>query len=159
MKKYFFLLLFSLLVLLSACTQQGEAEPVNDSGVINDGKVLGYAYTITLEQGEFTWKIGNKKNTTTIIEGAENEQNLANFKKAVDDSYVELVDFIITIAYLLIVAVTTLILYKKKSNMLKGGGVIIALITIFSLCHAVVTAVDISHAFQEAEYFYLLLTN
>lgn len=158
MKKYFLLLLFSVTLLLSACTQ-GEEETGDYSGIISDGKAMGYEYTITKEQNTFSWKIGYKGNTSIIKESTENGKDLENFMIAVGDSQSELIELIITLSYFLSVVLTTLFFYKRNRNMLKGGGIIIAVLVGFAIYNAVTTSFDLSSSLQDAKYYYLILTN
>ncbi|MBM7553940.1 hypothetical protein [Thalassobacillus pellis] len=157
MSKCFLLLLFSF-TLLAACTQ-GEEEAGDYSGIISDGKAMGYEYTITKEQSTISWKIGYKRNTTIIKENTENEKDLEKFMIAVGDSQSELVELMITLSYFFIVALTTLFLYKKNRNMLRGSGVIITVFVGFAIYNAVTTSFDLSSSLHDAKYYYLILTN
>lgn len=162
MKKWSLLILLSITLLLSSCTQ-GEEETGDYSGIISDGKSMGYEYTLTKEQSTFFWKIGYKGNTSKIKENAENENNLENFMIAVGDCQSELVELIITLSYFLIVVLTTLFLYKKNrkilNEMIKSGGVIIALTVVFAIYNAFATSFDLSNSLLDAKYYYLILTN
>ena len=59
------LVLFCFTLILSACTQS-EEDTQEYSGIIADGKAMGYEYIITKEKNTFSWKVGYKGDITTI---------------------------------------------------------------------------------------------
>ncbi|MFD2627399.1 hypothetical protein [Oceanobacillus kapialis] len=158
MRKFYLLLFLSFILCLSGCTQ-GEEEPGDYSGIVNDGKAIGYQYTLTLDKGNFSWEIGYKGNTSIYKESAENEKDLENFKHAVDDSQSALTTLMITGTFLLIVVLLTFFIYKKNKNMLKGAHAIIVVVVGFAIYHSLTASVELSRSLQDAEYYYLLLRN
>ncbi|WP_066073187.1 hypothetical protein [Neobacillus soli] len=157
MKKCILLMLFCFTLLLSACSQ-GEEDTQEYSGIIGDGKTLGYEYTVTKEQNKFSWKVGYKGDISIIEERAANEDDLVNYMNAVNDSKLVLVKLILSVSYFLIVIITMLILYKKNSKMLKDGGVIITILAGIAIYIAVKASFDLSSSLQDAKYYYLKLT-
>ena len=107
MKKCIFLILFCFTSIISACSQ-GEEDTREYSGIIGDGKTLGYEYTVTKEQNKFSWKVGYKGDISIIAESAVNEDDLENYMNAVNDSKLVLAKLIISVSYVLIVIITTL---------------------------------------------------
>lgn len=88
------LLCFTLI--LSACTKLEEDTP-EYSGIIVDGKGMGYEYTVTKEENSFSWKVGYKGDITTIEESIDNKDELQNYMMAVSDSKLILSKLIISL--------------------------------------------------------------
>lgn len=150
-------MLFCFTLILSACSQS-EEDTQEYSGIIGDGKTLGYEYTVTKEQNKFSWKVGYKEDISNIEERAANEDDLVNYMNAVNDSKLVLVKLILSVSYFLIVIITTLILYKKNRKMLKDGGVIITILAGIAIYIAFKASFDLSSSLQDAKYYYLILT-
>ena len=151
-------MLFCFTLILSACSQ-GEEDTREYSGIIGEGKTLGYEYTVTKEQNKFSWKVGYKGDISIIEESAANEDDLENYMNAVNDSKLVLAKLIISVSYLLIVIITTLIVYKKNRKMLKDSGVIITILTGIAIYIAFKASFDLTSLLQDAKYYYLILTN
>jgi hypothetical protein len=158
LKKYILLITFCFTLILSAFSQS-EKDTKEYSGIIGDGKSLGYEYAITKEQNIFLWKVGYKEDRTIIEENAANEVNLVNYMNAVNDSKLVLVKLILSVSYFLIVLITSLILYKKKRKILKESGVILSLFAGIAIYIAFKASIDLSRTFQDAKYYYLILTS
>jgi hypothetical protein len=156
MKKWILLLAFCFTLILSAFSQ-GELDTQEYSGVIGDGKSLGYEYIVTKEQNIFSWKVGYKGEITNIEENAANEDNLVNYMNAVNDSKLVLVKLILSLSYFLIVMITMLILYKKNRKLFKNSGVIISTFAGIALYIAFNASIDLSRTLQNAKYYYLTL--
>jgi hypothetical protein len=90
LKKSILLITFCFTLILSAFSQS-EKDTQEYSGIIGDGKSLGYEYTVTKKQNKFSWKVGYKGDITIIEENAANEDNLVNYMYAVNDSKLVLV--------------------------------------------------------------------
>ncbi|WP_318616233.1 hypothetical protein [Sporosarcina sp. YIM B06819] len=157
MKKCILLMLFSFTLILSACSQS-EEDTQEYSGIIGDGKTLGYEYTVTKEQNKFSWEVGYKGDISIIEQRAANEDDLVNYMNAVNDSKLVLVKLILSVSYFLLVIITTLILYKKNRKMLKDGGVTITILAGIALYIAFKASFDLSSSLQDAKYYYLILT-
>lgn len=71
-KKYILILLFCITLILSACTQS-EEDTQEYSGIISDGNVMGYEYTVTIEDNLFSWKVGYRGDITTIEKSTDNK--------------------------------------------------------------------------------------
>lgn len=151
-------MLFCFTLILSACSQ-GEEDTREYSGIIGEGKTLGYEYTVTKEQNKFSWKVGHKGDRSIIEESAANDDDLENYMNAVNDSKLVLAKLIISVSYLLIVIITTLIVYKKNRKMLKDSGVIITILTGIAIYIAFKASFDLTSLLQDAKYYYLILTN
>ena len=158
MKKNILLMLFCFSLILSACSQV-EEDTQEYSGIINDGKIFDYEYSVTKEQNKFTWKVGYKGNPSIIEENATNQDDLVNYKNAVNGSELEFAKLIIAVAYILFVLIITLILYKKNRKMLKDGSIIAAALTGIAVYIAFKAAFDLSSLLQDTKYYYLILTN
>lgn len=158
MKKYIQLVILTfVLLLLSACSQ-GEEDTEDYSGIIGDGRALGYEYTVTKEQTTFSWEVGYKGATTVIEENAKNKSDLEKFMIAINDSKSKFVTLILSVSYLLIVVITTLVLYKKKSEMIKDGGLIILIAAAgIAIYIAINASLDLSSLLREANYYYWTL--
>ena len=157
-KKYILIVLFCFTLILSACTQS-EEDTQEYSGIIGDGKAMGYEYTVTKEENSFSWKVGYKGDITTIEESIDNKDELQNFMIAVSDSKVILSKLIISLSYFLIVAVISFFLYKKNRKILKDGAIVVVLASIIALYIAIDASFDLSIALQDAKLHYLRLTN
>lgn len=158
-KKYIPIVFFCFIFILTACTQS-EEDTQDYSGIIGDGKAMGYEYTITKEKNTFSWKVGYNGDITTIEESIENEDELQNFMMAVNDSKVVFSKLIISLSYFLIVAVISFFLYMKNRKILKNGGAIVVVLAgIIALYITVDATFDLSIALQEAKLHYLRLTN
>ncbi|WP_421378179.1 geobacillin-26 family protein [Bacillus salacetis] len=156
MKKMFLIGLLCILVLLTACAQ-AEEDTEDFSGVINEGKSMGYEYTVTKDQDTYTWEVGLKGTTTVILETPGNEEDLEHFRKAVSDSESELVDLIISLCYLFIIAVITLFLFKKNRKVLKDSGPIIAVFAGIAIYIAFGAFEDLFRSIQDAQYYYSII--
>ena len=157
MKKCILLMLFCFILILSACFQ-GEEDTQEYSGIIGDGKTLGYEYTVTKKQNKFSWKVGYKGDISIIEESAANEDDLVNYMNAVNDSKLVLAYLILSVSYLLLIIITTLIFYKKNRKILKDGGVIITVFAGIAIYIAFKASFDLSGFLQDAKYYYLILT-
>ena len=157
-KKYILILLFCITLILSACTQ-GEEDTQEYSGIISDGKAMGYEYTVTKEESSFFWKVGYKGDITTIEESTDNEDELQNFMMTVSDSNSILSTLIISLSYFLIIAVISFFLYKKNRKILKDGAIVVGLASIIALYIAIDASVDLSIALQDVKLHYIRLTN
>ncbi|EKN69349.1 hypothetical protein BABA_10816 [Neobacillus bataviensis LMG 21833] len=151
-------MLFCFPFFLSACSQ-GKEDTQEYSGIIGDGKTLGYKYTVTKEQNKFYWKVGYKGDISIIEERSANEDDLVNYMNAVNDSKLVLAKLILSISYFLIVIMTTLILYKKNRKMLKDGVVTITILAGIAIYIAFKASFDLSSLLQDAKSYYLILTN
>ncbi|MEH7224474.1 hypothetical protein V7112_11765 [Bacillus sp. JJ1566] len=158
MKNCFLLILFCLSLLLSACSQ-GEKDTIEYSGIISDGKAMGYEYNVTKEQSTFSWKIGYNGDTSIIKQSPDNETDLESFMIAIGDSQSELAKLLISLSYFIIVVNLTLFLYKKNRNLLKSSGLIIAVLAGFAVYIAISTSFDLNSSLKDARYYYLILTN
>ena len=127
--------------------------------VIGEEKAGGYQYTVIKEQNTFTWKIGDRDNTSTFVENKDNNEELESFRIAVEDINMEIYKIIISASYFLIVVVTTLFFYKKNKEIPKGSGAIIAIFAGIALYYTIVNPINLNSAFQDAKSYYLMLTN
>ncbi|MNC20493.1 hypothetical protein D3C75_684460 [compost metagenome] len=150
------LLCFTLI--LSACTQS-EEDTQEYSGVIVDGKGMGYEYSVTKEGNSFSWRVGHKGDITTIKESIDNKDELQNYMMAVSDSKRIFSKLIISSSYFIIVAVSCFFLYKKNRKILKDVAVVFLLASIIALYIAIEASFDLSFALQDIKMHYLRLTN
>lgn len=158
MKRIILLTLLCLTLALSACSQS-EEDTENYSGMIGHGKALGYAYTVTKENNNFSWEIGKKEDFFNINENAANQEDLINYMNAVNDSKIALSKLIVSVTYFLIVLIPTFILYKKNRRLLSGGSVIIYLLMGVAIFIAFKSVVDLNSSLQVAKLQHLVLTN
>lgn len=156
MKKSMLLLLFCLTFTLSACGQT-EEDTEEYTGVIREGNIFSYEYTITMEQSKMTWMVGYKGDTVIIEESPTNQDDLVNYMNAINDSKLEFVKLIIALAYIVFISILTLILYKKNRKMLKDGSLITAALTGIAVYIAFKAAFDLSGFLRGVKYFYLIL--
>ncbi|MEK4521299.1 hypothetical protein NSQ95_13030 [Psychrobacillus sp. FSL W7-1457] len=157
MKKWLLLMLFCVTLGLSACSQ-GEEDTLKYLGVISEGKVLGYEYTVIKEQNNYLWKIGYKEDITIIEESTYNKEDLLKFRNAVIDSKLVLSKLIISVSYLLIVTITTFLLYKKNRKMLKDASAVITIFVGIAVYIAFKASFDLNSLLHDIKYFYLILT-
>ena len=157
MKKWLFLMLFCITLILPACSQS-EEDKQEYLGVISEGKVLGYEYTVIKEKNSNLWKVRYKEDITIIEESTANKEDLLKFRNAVIDSKLVLVKLITSVSYLLIVTITTLILYKKNRKMLKDGSAMITIFVGIAVYIAFKASFDLSSLLHDTKYFYLTLT-
>lgn len=158
MKKCILLMILCFTIILTACSQ-GKEDLQEYSGIIADGKTLGYEYSVTKEQNKIYWKIGYKEDVSTFEESAINEDDLVNYMHAVGDSKLALVKLIVSISYFFIVVITSLVIYKKNRKMLKDSGVIITILASIAIYIAFKASFDLSRLLQDAKYYYLMLAN
>ena len=158
MKKCILLMLFCFTLVLSACSQSKE-DTRDYSGIIGDGKTLGYEYTVTKEQNNFSWNVGYKGDISIVEEDTTNSDDLVNYMNAVNDSKMVLVKLIVSVSYLFIVIIITLILYKKNRKTLKDVGLIITILAGIAIYIAFKASFDLSSSLQNAKYYYLIITN
>ena len=125
--------------------------------VISEEKAGGYQYTVIKEKNTFTWIIGCQDTIFTMEENNDNTEGLKRFRIAVEDINSKIFKLIISASYFLIVVITTLILYKNNKKMFKDGGTIIVTLAVIALYNMFVTSIDLNTAFQDANYYYLLL--
>lgn len=157
MKKCILLMLFSFILISSACSHS-EEDTRGFSGVIGEGKNFGYAYIEIKEQNKNSWKVSYKGDISIIEERAANKDDLVNYRNAVNDSELVLAKLLTSVAYFLIVSITSLILYKKNRKMLKKAGVIITILAGIAVHIAFNASVELSRLLQDAKYCYLILT-
>ena len=149
-------MLFSFILILSACTQLDEEQGY--SGIIVDDKVMGYEYTVIQDEKSFSWKVGYKGNITTIEESIFNKDDLENFMMAVSDSKIILTKLIIWLSYFFIVVVIAFILYKKNRKTLKDSAIVVVLASMIALYIAIDASYDLSIELQDIKFHYLRLT-
>ncbi len=127
--------------------------------VIGEEKAGGYQYTVVKEQNTFTWEIGFQDNLYTIEENKDNTKELEHFRIAVEDINMYIFKIIISASYFLIVLLISLILYKKNKLLLKSSGAIIVIFSGIALYYTTVNFIELNTAFQNAKYFYSMLTH
>jgi len=158
LRRTILLMICCLILIVSACS--GSEEDTQEySGIINEGKVMGYEYTVTKEQNVISWNIGYKGETSIFEESTANEDYLQNFMTNINSGEMTLVTLIISLSYFFIVILTALILFKKNRKILKESGVIIFVLAGIALYFAFEAYFDLSISLKEAKYYYLLLTN
>lgn len=127
--------------------------------VIGEEKAGGYQYTVIKEQNTSTWKIGHQDNISTVVENQDNSEELERFRIAVEDIDMEVFKIIISASYFLIVVITTLIFYKKTKQLPKSSGAIITILAGIALYYTIVNSINLNTAFQDAKFYYSMLTN
>jgi hypothetical protein len=127
--------------------------------IIGEEKAGGYQYTVIKEQNTFTWKIGDRDNISTVVENKDNNEELESFRIAVEEINMERYKIIISTSYFIIVVVTTLFIYKKNKQIPKGSGAIISIFAGIALYYTIVNSINLNTAFQDAKFYYLMLTN
>lgn len=126
--------------------------------VIGEETAGGYHYTVYKADNKYTWKIGHQDNLSTINENKDNIEALERFRTAVEDINLKIVEISISATYFLIVGISSLIAYKKNKPMPKSTGAIIALLAGIALYYTFINSIDLHRAFQDANYYYLILT-
>lgn len=152
------LLLVSLVIILSACTKN-EEEKQDYSGIIGERNVLGYGYIVTKEQNTYTWEIIYKEDRFIINEGNQNKDTLESFRMAVNESESTLVTLTISLVYFLILAITTLIIFKKNKKILKQASPALALLALISIYISSDAFFELTTAYKDVKYYYILLNN
>ncbi|MRX73683.1 hypothetical protein GJU40_16190 [Bacillus lacus] len=144
-------------LLLSACTYS-EEDIQEYSGIIGDGKTMGYEYIVTKEENRLSWKVGYKGDMTTIEEKSDNKDELQYFMMAVNNSKLILSKLIISLSYFLIVAFISFFLYKKNRKIFIDGAIVIVFTSFIAIYIAIDASVDLSIALQDLKLHYLRLT-
>jgi len=157
-KKYISVIIMCFILLLSACVQS-EEDTEEYFGIIGEGKSLGFEYTVFKEKDSFSWRIGYKRDRTTIIESNNNIDDLHLFMNAVGDSKINLATLIISLCYFLFVLAISFFLYKKYRKTLKESTFIIIVSSVIALFIAVDASFDLHIALQDAKLFYTRLTS
>lgn len=137
MKKQILPMFFFLILVVSACSNGVKDSSRELSGVISEGAVLGYTYSVTKTKNTYSWEIGYKDKNSIIVENDENANVLDHYMTAVNDAHLEWIELILSASYFFIIIATILILYKKKRIMLKGYGFLIAMMGAIALYIAV----------------------
>ncbi|MFD1019603.1 hypothetical protein [Thalassobacillus hwangdonensis] len=151
---------FLLITLLLAACGQSEEDPNDYSGVISDGEVIGYTYVVTKEQGAFVWEIGYKGNSTIVDESKENEDVLEDYRTAVNEGQGALTTLMISGVYFLVAASLLIFLYKKNRKLLKNGGFIAGILAcVIALTIVIDASIDLRSAVDNAEFYYLKITD
>ncbi len=158
MNKWTLVALLFVTFLLSACSQN-EEDLQNYSGVIGEGKAVGYEYSVIKEENRFIWEIGYKGDMSIIREDVNNENYLERFRLSVNESQMALAKLMISVSYLLFVLIAAFIFYKKYRRMLHGIGLVILVFAGIAVYHVFVSSVDLSSSLHDAKFYYLLLTN
>lgn len=127
--------------------------------VIGEEKAGGYQYTVIKEQNTFTWKIGYQYNLYTIEENKDNTKELELYRIAVEDINMYIFKLIISASYIFIVLLLSFILYKKNKQLLKSSGAIIVIFSGIALYFTTINFIELNTAFQDAKYYYSILTN
>lgn len=126
--------------------------------VIGKEKAGSYQYTVIKEENNFTWKIGHRDKVTTIQENKDNTEDLEHFRTAVMDINRKIFEIILSASYFLIVVLIALIFYKKNKQILKRDGAIIAILAGIALYITFTTSIELNAAFQDAKFYYSVLT-
>ncbi len=127
--------------------------------VIDEGKARGYHYTVIKEQNEFTWEVGYHNEIAIITENKDNNEVLQHFRKAVNDINTKIFQIIVSISYILLVVTITIFFYKRNKQLNKGSGAIIIVFAGIGIIYAIVNFIYLNTAFQDAEYYYSILTS
>ena len=127
--------------------------------VIDEGKARGYHYTVIKEQNEFTWEVGYHDEITIITENENNNEVLQHFRKAVNEINTKIFQIIVSISYILLVVTITIFFYKRNKQLNKGSGAIIVIFAGVGLIYAIVNFIYLNTAFQNAEFYYTILTS
>jgi hypothetical protein len=152
-----FLVMFSMFIILFIVVV-----PIvfaNSPFVIGEKKAGGYQYTVIKEQNTFIWKIGHQDNVSSVVENQDNNEELEHFRIAVEDINMGIFKIIISTSYFLIVVITMLIFYKKNKQIPKSNSAIIAIFAGIALYYTIVHSINLNTAFQDAEFYYSILTS
>jgi hypothetical protein len=127
--------------------------------VIGERSAWGYEYVVTKENENFTWKIGYKGNTSTVIENKENELYLFEFRNAVRN--LDRSGFTVQLAalYVVLIGVIAFITYKKHKKLWKESWRMFAIFVIIGLYFTITTYLDVDMALNDARVSYEMLTN
>lgn len=155
--RYITIVLFSFILILSACTQLEEEQGY--SGIIVDDKVMGYGFNVSQYDNSISWKVSYKGSVTTIEESIDNKDELEDYMLAVSESKIIHSKLIISLLYFLIVVVIAFLLFKKNRKTLKDSTIVVVLASMIALFIAVDAAYDLSIALQDIKLHYLRLTN
>ncbi|MHA6260042.1 hypothetical protein ACXYMX_09005 [Sporosarcina sp. CAU 1771] len=158
MKKAILFTLFCFCFLLAACSQSEEDTQVY-TGIIGEGKAMGYAYSVSKEESSFSWKVAHKSEIAFITENAANEDDLNSFRNSVEDSKEAFAKLLIWGTYLVIIGLGTYFIYKKKRIKLNNYGIILAVFAGIALYLVVGAFFDLTSSLQLTKSFYLTLVN
>lgn len=150
------LMLFSMIIIFFAFLVSNvyASSPL----VIDKEKAGGYQYTMIKEQTNFTWKIGYRDNLVTLQENKDNTENLEHFRTAVMDISRNIFEMILYASYFLIVVLIALIFYKKNKQIFKRGRAIFVIFAGIALYAAFTTSIELNTTFQDAKFYYSVLT-
>ncbi len=156
-KPVLIVLFFSLL--LSACTQE-EKESGDFSGIVNEGKVMGYEYKVEKEGDAFFWKVGYKGERTSYKVSNDNKVELEKFMNAVNDGELFFGELVIWTSYFVLVVLLSFYFYWKNKKWLKVGGplIVVVMTGVIGLFLAFDALMDLSHALKDAKFYYSKLT-
>ncbi len=128
------------------------------SFIIGEAKAGGYQYTVKKDQNTITWKIGHQDNLSIIKETIDNREELYRFQMAVGNIKSLIIEISISGTYFVIVVITTLIFYLKKRQIPKSALAIILMLAGIALYITFVSSIELNTAFQDAKFYYLILT-
>ncbi|ALC91332.1 hypothetical protein AM500_17155 [Bacillus sp. FJAT-18017] len=146
-------------LLLSACTQE-EKESGDFSGIVNEGSVMNYEYTIEKEGDAFFWKVGYKGERTSFEESSDNKGELDKFMKAVNDGELFFGELVIWTSYFTLVVLLSFYFYWKNKKWLKESGplIVVVMLGVIGFFLAFDALMDLSHALKDAKFYYSRLT-
>lgn len=130
----------------------------SNSKVISEEQAGVFHYTITAENRNLTWKIGDKKSHSVIEENKDNVRNLESFRTAVDDIDSQRIELIIYVAYLIIIIVAVGIVYKKNNVNKKSILAIGILFANYAIYKSFVAVIYLEDALDDAKLYYAVLT-
>ncbi len=148
--------LFAMLVIFTVVIPIASAE---SPFVIDEGKARGYHYTVIKEQNEFTWEVGYHDEITIITESKDNNEVLQHFRKAVNDINTKILQIIVSISYIFLVVAITIFFYKRNKQLNKGSGAIFIVFAGIGIIYAIVIFIYLNNAFQDAGFYYSILTS
>ena len=153
------IILIVFFLLLSGCTV-GEEDTEAFIGVLSTGNIMGYEYTIIIEENHSrSWKIGYKENQLVIQESNYNQKYLYNFMDAIHDGELAFANIIIGSTYFLLLIILALYFYNKNRKLLKKASpafIIFGGISIWIVFKAIMDLNSTSKILNES--YYLLLS-
>ncbi|KAA0547072.1 hypothetical protein FZW96_13910 [Bacillus sp. BGMRC 2118] len=147
-----------LMLFLTACSN-GTLDTEPFYGELKDGKTIGYEYAITKNSEHVVWEVVHKGRVTSIVETTDNQEDLEKFMTAVDDSSLELFQFVITCSYFLLVIVIGFFLFVKNRKLFKEIGIAVGVFAGISLYIMFNTMMNLFLLLKDIRYYYPMLMN
>lgn len=122
-------------------------------------KAGSYQYKVIMGQKPFTWEIGHKGLVSVIEESENNLERLDTFRNSVEDIKIQKFKVGFPIFYLFVIGMVLVITKRRKKETGKEFLLIIMVFAGIAFYYGLTASFELNHSFQEAKYYYYVLTH